>query len=175
MRKSNARRQRGSPDKCEIKREGKSKRGGGHQGIGLFRAPREPVDRPPGGEHAPAHSDGDNQRVIDRDLLQRHPFLTHEKEDCEIDQTVGNELCGAAGQCGEHERRPRDEHHQCLPESCFARAHLVRNLIQAAATGLRHQKEDADHCEKTDGAEPDKCIAPTESRGDGSAEGDSQR
>jgi len=47
------------------------------------------------------------QRVIERDLFERHPFSRMRKEDCEVDQTVGDELGGAAGECGEHERRPR--------------------------------------------------------------------
>ena len=46
-----------------------------------------------------AHSDSDNQCVPDGDLLERHPFFAHEKEDREIDETVGDELGGAAGQC----------------------------------------------------------------------------
>ncbi len=72
---------RGRPDKCEIKREGKRKRSGGHESVGLLRAPREPVNHATGCEDAPAHADGDYQRVIDRDFVELHVFLTHEKKE----------------------------------------------------------------------------------------------
>ena len=89
------------PDESEIEGDGESKGDSGNQGIGLFRAPGEAVDQPPGDEHTRSHPNQDDQRVVDGDLFEHHPFFAHEKKNDEIAHTVGDELGGAGRKSGE--------------------------------------------------------------------------
>ena len=107
------------------------------------------------------------------------PFLAHQKERREIPRAIGDDLRDAACERGQHQRLPRKEHRDRLPEAghcgCDRRVMAGGRVVEAAAYRLAHDQPDQQRREHADRSQNDEGIAPAIGRGDGSAERDAQR
>ncbi len=138
----------------------------------------EAVDQPSRQKDACADAYAKNERIPDRDLVQRHRLLAHEKERGKPQRCVGDELCGTRCERDESKRRSRHEH----PKHCReARFFLVRRVgdphLRVRGTAPRLPDRAPYNCSSDEprGTEQDKRQPPVIRRGDLRAERHTQR